>query len=474
MNITYKDLEKNKVFRYILDNVNDGVNVVNLDGILIYTNKISADYAGYTKEFMLGQHVSIFYPDAVLLEVLKTKQAILDKKIHYVASKRYAVNAFPLFIDDEFAGSFSIFKDVNEIDSLNRKIKYLEVHLSINKTVDNIASVIGNQGSLKDVMVNARRTVAALGGPRHSIIIGESGTGKTMLAKQIYNYAKDVGILSPHAPFIEINCGQFTNSDIAAVEIFGSEKGAYTDSVQKKGLFEQAHGGILFLDESHALEHYQTILLKAIESGKIRRIGGSKEIYIDVIVIAASTQNLKEKLLPELYQRLAQYELYLPPLRERKTSEKIELINHFIKIYESAVTDAHNINYKVSFSEEAESLLLRAVYPRNIRQLRDIINYSIDAASPLISDISFDHDITTVVESHHLPFELLNPDASRPSNPISTEKKFDKINVAISSLIQDYRKSGMGPRKISNKLKSQGYHVAYYQVAYHLKILEKN
>lgn len=464
--LKYSDLYKHKLLEVLLEHANDGINVVNIKGNIVFSNKVSADYANTTTKKMLGEHITKFYPEAVLLGVLKDRKSILDKKIHYVGKKKYVVNSYPIYIENTFVGAFSIFKDIRDIDELNRRIKYLELHLSLNKPEDSMLNIIGNEGSLEDVLVKAKRTVGSLGGPRHSIITGESGTGKTMLANLIYNYAKKIGVIDKNAPFIEINCAQFTNPDIAAVEIFGSEEGAYTGSRKKKGLFEQANGGILFLDEAHALEHYQNLLLKAIESGKIRRIGGSKEIEVDVIIIAASTKDLKKELLPELYQRLAQYELYLPSLKERSRQEKELLFKYFVNKYESAVKNLHDIKYQVTFTKEAKNILLQAVYIRNIRQFRDVINFSIDAAAPLIADINNENNINTIVEVKHLPFDSFE---NRQSRDDSREDKKDKINGPIKKIINSLNIEGLGPRKISNILKKKGYNIEYYQVAYYLK-----
>lgn len=472
MKLTYADIYKHGIFEKIGDKSNDGINVVDEDGILIYVNMISAEYANTTVEKMLGKHISSFYPEAVLLRVLKTKRELIDKKIHYVAGKKYVVSSYPIYIGNQFAGAFSIFKDVKEVDDLNKKIKYLEHQLLLNKS-EEISTIIGNVGSLKDVLSRAKRTVGALGGPRHSIITGESGTGKTMLANLIYSYAKKVGVIDKNAPFIEINCAQFTNADLAAVEIFGSEKGAFTGSIERKGLFEQANGGILFLDEAHALEHYQTLLLKAIESGKIRRVGGNKEISVNVIIIAASTKNLKEELLPELYQRLAQYELYLPSLNERSVEEKNALLNHFIRRYESSVEELHGIKYHVNFSKEAREVLLKAVYPRNIRQFRDVINYSVDAASPLIADISKEKSIITNVGLQHLPFETFEEKRQLQYSQAHLKDK-NRIDDTLIPLIQSLRREGFGPRRIAAKLQEKGHAIEYYQVAYYLKKEVKN
>ncbi len=465
MHLHLDDLYRWGILREILDRSNDGINIVDTDGILIYSNRVSADYVNQKAENMIGTHIAKYYPNAVLLQVLDKKCAILDRKIHFIGTKKYIVSSYPIYIQHQFMGAYSIFRDIREIDALNQKIKYLQLHLKLNEPEKDVFSIIGNLGSLAQVVAKARRSVASLGGPRHSIIIGESGTGKTMLANLIYDFAIEVKAIDKKAPFIEINCGQFTNPDIAAVEIFGSEEGAYTGAKQKKGLFEQANGGILFLDEAHALKHYQTMLLKAVESGKIRRIGGSKEIPVDVIIIAASTKNLKEEMLPELYQRLAQYELYLPSLNERSIVEKKALLQYFIEKYTSAVEELHGIRYRVEFSKEVEEAILKAHYPRNIRQFRDIVNCSIDAAAPLISDIADEKEIFTKVGLEHLPFDTSDVYHQKPDG---VHRK-DQVDEEAGKLIDGYRKMGYGPRVISKKLLEHAYHIEFYQVAYYLK-----
>ena len=107
-----------------------------------------------------------------------------------------------------------------------------------------------------------------------------------------------------------------------------------------------------------------------------------------MIVIAASSKDLKKELLPELYQRLAQYQLELPPLRNRTLTEKKEFLNYFINLYCDHVRRRHSINFRVKFSEQAEILLMNARYERNVRQFRDVINASIDSVAPLINSLS--------------------------------------------------------------------------------------
>ncbi|HCT64858.1 MAG TPA: Fis family transcriptional regulator [Lachnospiraceae bacterium] len=466
MKLNRENLYKLGLYEEILNRCNEGVNVIDNKGILIFVNQVSADYCDSTIDEMIGMPIEKFYPNAMLSYVLKNKNERLNEKIHYIGKKRYMCNSFPIYSDNEFLGAFSIFRDVQEIDDLNRKVKYLELQINLNKPEDNMSAVVDFGGTLNTVFNKAKKTVGSLGGPRHSIITGESGTGKTMLANLIYNYAKKIGVINKNAPFIEINCAQFTNPDIAAMEIFGSVEGAYTGSKLKKGLFEQANGGILFLDEAHTLENYQNMLLKAIESGKIRRIGDTKETSINVIIIAASTRNLHEVLLPELYQRLGQYEMYLPSLQERCFREKEQLFQYFIKKYESAVRMSHNIEYHVEFTDKAKQALLDAVYPRNVRQFRDIINFSIDSSSPLIEDVKGKKEITTVVDVEDIPFEIMERTDEAESEGSQRKSKIDeKASLIIDNLIEE----GLGPRKISSELKSYGYDIEYYKVAYYLK-----
>ncbi len=474
MDEALKLLDSTDIYKRILDHADEGVNVVDKTGMLIFVNKVSAEYCNSQPSEMIGRQIEDFYPNAMLLNVIRTKKAVLGEKIHFVGKKKYVCSSFPIELNGKFVGAYSVFRDVQEIEDLNRRVRYLEMQVSLTKPEADMAAVVNYGGTLNEVFNRAKRAVGSIGGPRHSIITGESGTGKTMLANLMYNYAKKIGVIGQNAPFIEINCAQFTNPDIAAMEIFGSEEGAYTGSKKKQGLFEQAHGGILFLDEAHTLENYQNLLLKAIESGKIRRIGGSKDIKINVIIIAASTRDLKDVLLPELYQRLAQYEMYLPSLRERSLEEKEQLFNHFVKKYEQAVKEAHNINYHVKFTPKAKQMLLDAVYPRNVRQFRDVINYSIDSSSPLLEDIAGQIDIVNTVTEKDIPFDIAEIEVPKNENPApEAEIKEEKITPEVAKIIDKMIKEGKGPRKISNELKALGYPIEYYKVAYYIKTNKK-
>src|ERR1700746_3271123 len=200
------------------------------------------------------------------------------------------------------------------------------------------------------------------------LIQGESGTGKDLIAKTIhYDSSRQNG------PFVAINCSAIPETLMEA-ELFGHEKGAFTDAKQmKKGLFETAHGGTLFLDEIGELSPLlQAKLLRVLEDQVIRRVGGVRDMQVDVRVIAASNRDLEKavrdgQFRQDLYYLLAIIPIFIPPLRERK-EDLLPLVDFFI--------DRYNRKFKKSIrgiSDETRKLLLTHTWPGNVRELKNTI-----------------------------------------------------------------------------------------------------
>src|SRR6478672_1613834 len=200
------------------------------------------------------------------------------------------------------------------------------------------------------------------------LIQGESGTGKDLVAKTIhYESSRQNG------PFVAINCSAIPETLMEA-ELFGHEKGAFTDAKQmKKGLFETANGGTLFLDEIGELSpHLQAKLLRVLEDQVIRRVGGVRDMQVDVRVVAASNRDLEKavregQFRQDLYYRLAIIAIFIPPLRERK-EDILPLVDYFIEHY--------NRNFKKSvrgITDETRRRLLAHDWPGNVRELKNSI-----------------------------------------------------------------------------------------------------
>src|SRR6516162_2863719 len=200
------------------------------------------------------------------------------------------------------------------------------------------------------------------------LIQGESGTGKDLIAKAIHYQSR-----RQDKPFVAINCSAIPETLMEA-ELFGHERGAFTDAkAMKKGLFEMADGGTLFLDEIGELSPLlQAKLLRVLEDQMIRRVGGLRDMQVDVRVIAASNRDLERAVKEnsfrqDLYYRLAIISIFLPPLRDRK-DDILPLVEYFI--------DRYNRKFRKSvegITDETRKLLLKYDWPGNVRELKNAV-----------------------------------------------------------------------------------------------------
>jgi DNA-binding NtrC family response regulator len=200
------------------------------------------------------------------------------------------------------------------------------------------------------------------------LITGSNGTGKELVARQIHEQSQRA-----KGPFIEVNCAAIP-SELIESQLFGHEKGSFTSAIrQRKGDFEQASGGTLFLDEIGDMSlAAQAKVLRALQENKIMRVGGEKDIPVDVRIIAATNKNLKDEIArgnfrEDLYHRLSVILIPVPPLSERK--EDIPLLaGHFI----SEVCEDQG-KPVMSFSPEAINELMAMKWTGNIRELRNVV-----------------------------------------------------------------------------------------------------
>lgn len=202
------------------------------------------------------------------------------------------------------------------------------------------------------------------------LLQGESGTGKECVSQYLHQFSLRSGL-----PFVIVDCATLGENLIES-ELFGHEKGSFTGaSVRKKGLFEAANGGTLFIDEIGELPlHLQTKLLRALETGTIRRIGGTEYIKIDVRVIAATNKDLQQMVADgdfrqDLYYRLTAFPVTIPSLRERP-DDIAALAEHFISLQEDG-------DRFVPLQPQVIEKLLSYDYPGNVRELRNIVERAV-------------------------------------------------------------------------------------------------
>ena len=233
------------------------------------------------------------------------------------------------------------------------------------------AGVVGDSPALSAVLDQARQ-IAALDETPPVLIIGETGTGKGLVARTIHAGSRRVT-----KPFIEVNCTALP-ATLMEAELFGHERGAFTDAKESRmGLFEAAEGGFLFLDEVGDVElSLQGKLLKAVEDRTVRRVGGIRDRKIDVRILAATNRDLeresqRERFRRDLYVRLAVILLRLPPLRERGT-DVLALAEHFLQRFRAKYGKPVE-----RIDPRAHDLLLAYPWPGNVRELSHVIERAV-------------------------------------------------------------------------------------------------
>lgn len=308
----------------------------------------------------LQEHIRELDPNIIVIII--TAFASVDTAIRAIKAGAYDYVTKPFDPDD--------LEHTIENAMSQRKLAQENIQLrSQIKELANFDEIIAETPQMKR-MLDMVRTVAQTDST--VLIRGESGTGKELIARAIhFNSARRNG------PLISINCGAFSESLLES-ELFGYEKGAFTGAAkQYKGKIEIAAGGTLFLDEIGDISpKTQLDLLRVLETKKLTRLGGEKEIAVDFRLITATNRDLEEaihegRFREDLYYRLNVFTIFLPPLRER-TGDIPLLANHFLKKFSTAIHK--NIE---SISATAMDLLMSYPWPGNIRELENAIERAV-------------------------------------------------------------------------------------------------
>jgi len=276
-------------------------------------------------------------------------------------------------------GAYDYLTKPLEIDRLKalipKALEKYEVRTANRRLQDRLESLsrYGDMLGQSEEMTQIYKMIEAVAPSSASVlIVGESGTGKELVARAMHNKSP-----RKKGPFVALNCGAFPR-EILENELFGHEKGAFTGAINEKpGAFEQADGGTLFLDEVAEMEpDIQVKFLRALEQRSFRRLGGKKEITVDIRVVAATNKNVDDalregKLREDLYHRLAVVPIYLPPLRER-TGDVQLLAEEFLRRF--ADEQGKTIT---GFSEGALEFIQLYRWPGNVRELKNAVERAV-------------------------------------------------------------------------------------------------
>lgn len=357
----------------IVNSTDDAISVVDENGYGILINPAYTRITGLTEQDVLNKPctVDIAEGDSMHMKVLDTKKAVRGVSMKVGPNKRpVIVNVAPILMNNEIKGSVGIIQDISEIRKLTEELENAKSLIRLMTAKYTFEDIIGEGELINAAIVQAKH---AANTPATVLLRGESGTGKELFAHALHNASNRSG-----GPIVRVNCAAIAES-LQESELFGYEGGAFTGAAKggKKGYFEEADGGTIFLDEIGDVNpSVQAKLLRVLQEKEIVRVGGNKAIPINVRVIAATNANLEQRIAEgrfreDLYYRLNVFPLFVPPLRGRK-EDIPALTAHFCKKL------GREFGRKAAeISPEVIDRFMNYDWPGNIRELENVIGRTI-------------------------------------------------------------------------------------------------
>lgn len=365
------------------------MHVVNAEGITILYNEEMAKLEKMNVGDVLGKHIRetfsfISEDESTLYQALKHRKSIIQQQQTYLnvyGKEITTVNStVPIIVNDKVIAAMEVARDITDIKNMSNTI--LDLQGSVNANADlksekkgirrySFEDLAGESRVFEEVVARARKASLS---DVSVLIYGETGVGKELFAQSIHydGLRKDM-------PFLAQNCAAIPESLLEGM-LFGTAKGGFTGAEDRAGLFEQANGGTLLLDEISAMPiGLQGKLLRVLQEEYIRRVGGTKDIPVDVRIIATINEPA-EKLMAEgrlrrdLFYRLGIVNITIPPLRDRKEDIPV-LVSEFLKKY----NDRFDKQIWM-VSDNAKKKLIEYDYPGNVRELENIIMAAVSLA----------------------------------------------------------------------------------------------
>ncbi|MEL7649582.1 MAG: sigma 54-interacting transcriptional regulator [Sedimentibacter sp.] len=410
--------------------INDGIHIVDASGKTVYYNTAAKQLDEIDMDKAIGRHLLEVYPSltfetSTLLRVLRTGKPIYNAEqnfINYKGDKISTLNStLPILYNNKVVGALEVSRNITKVRELSEKIVNLQRELyetgeraeknSKPLARFNFLDIIGQN---KEMLKLKSLGIKAAMSDSPVMIAGSTGTGKELFVQSIHNSSN-----RKHKPFIAQNCAALPSNLLESI-LFGSVKGSFTGAENRPGLFELADGGTLFLDEINSMPlELQAKLLRVLQDGRVRRVGSTNTVDVDVRIISAVNTDLNEvvetkQLRQDLFFRLNVITLVIPDLCKRKEDIPI-LVDHFIKKYNEKLN-----KFFSGISRQVMDIFLEYSWPGNVRELE----HAIESAVSL-----YDGDL---IREEHLPFQFKN---FHPSNSYSLDTSIiQPLNTAVEKV----------------------------------------
>lgn len=367
-----------EVIEEIIESIDEGIHFIDKDSkTIIYNNSMAKLEQMDKKDVLNKSFIDVArlmeIKNSTLLQVIRNKKPIKDNVQKYLNKDGKEITTInttiPILVDNELIGALEISKDITQIQTLTDQIIKLKDIKKINRHNPKklgyvFEDIIGESDAIKKALAISKKASKS---DATVLIYGETGTGKELISQSIHYASKRAD-----KPFIAQNCAALPESLLEGI-LFGTVKGGFTGAIDRPGLFEQANKGTLLLDEINSMPiQLQAKLLRVLQEGYVRRVGGTKDIPVDVRVIATTNENPAEildkgKIRKDLYYRLNVIYIQIPPLRERG-NDIVLLSNKFIEKYNN------KLDKKVrAISIQGVKMLRNHYWQGNVRELENTI-----------------------------------------------------------------------------------------------------
>ena len=365
-------------FNILIDSVREGIIALDYHGKITHVNRSAEDLLVVKSNQLKGKQVEEVFSGLAIDKLQKMNEPYMEQDVYYKNKKQishFMSTVTEVKYGPEVSGFVVSIRSIGEMRKLAGRVIREDRKYSFDGILAQSMEII----ELKKKMCRVATTDSTI------LITGESGTGKELFARAIHQES-----LRKNAPFIAVNCGAIPEHLLES-ELFGYEEGAFTGARRsgKPGKFELANGGTLLLDEIGDMPlHLQVKLLRILQDFTIERVGGIKQLVVDVRIIAATNRNLEEMIRAkqfrsDLFYRLSVIPFHIPPLRERKEDLKI-LVHYFVEKY-NLILDKHIQGY----TKEALAKICDYPWPGNVRELENAIEYSTNVCPDLFIDVDY-------------------------------------------------------------------------------------